>query len=276
MLTRVISGIFLVIILGVTMFCGGWVLFAATLLISLIGFRELIKATHVRPDEKKMCGVEIMGYIGIIGYYLIMGMTTDKSMLVFPMILTIMGIMLVYVLSFPKYKADQAMAAAFSYIYAPVLLSYIYQTRMLENGIYIVWLVFIASWVCDTCAYFSGVLLGKHKLAPVLSPKKSIEGSVGGVLGAALVGFLYALVLQKIQAIVIPDNALWAFPVIAAVGSVLSQVGDLAASGIKRDHGIKDYGTLIPGHGGIMDRFDSVIVTAPLIYYGAILLMQLN
>ena len=276
MLTRVISGIFLVIILAITMFSGGWVLFGVTFLISLVGFRELIKATHVRPEENKVCGVEAVGYAGIAAYYIVISQATDKVFFLFPIILTIMGMMLVYVLTFPKYKADKVMAAAFSFLYAPVLLSYIYQTRMMENGIYIVWLVFIASWVCDTCAYFSGVLLGKHKLAPVLSPKKSVEGSVGGVIGAAVVGFLYALVLQKIQTIVIPDNALWAFPVIAAVGSVLSQIGDLAASGIKRDHGIKDYGNLIPGHGGIMDRFDSVIVTAPLIYYGAMLLMQLS
>ena len=276
MLTRVISGIFLVIFLGITMFCGGWVLFSATLFVSLVGFYELIKAIHVRPDEKKMCGVEIMGYIGIIGYYIIMGMAKEKAFLLFPIILTIMAMMLVYVLKFPKYKADKAMGSVFAFLYAPILLSYIYQTRMMENGLYIVWLVFIASWVCDTCAYFSGVLLGRHKLAPVLSPKKSVEGAIGGVLGAAVVGFLYALVLQKIEAIVIPDNALWAFPIIAAVGAVLSQIGDLAASGIKRDYGIKDYGKLIPGHGGIMDRFDSVIVTAPLIYYGAMLLMQLR
>nr|MBQ8252664.1 phosphatidate cytidylyltransferase [Lachnospiraceae bacterium] len=274
MLTRVISGIFIVIILAITMFSGGWILFGVTLLVSLIGFNELIKATHVRPDEKKMCGVEMVGYAGIAAYYIVISQATDKVFFLFPIILTIMGMLLVYVLTFPKYKADKLMAAAFSFIYAPVLLSYIYQTRMMENGIYIVWLVFIASWVCDTFAYFSGVLLGKHKLAPVLSPKKSVEGSVGGVLGAALAGFLYALVLQKIQTIIIPDNALWAFPMIAAVGSVLSQIGDLAASGIKRDYGIKDYGNLIPGHGGIVDRFDSVIVTAPLIYYGAMLLMH--
>lgn len=276
MLTRVISGIFLVIILGVTMLCGGWVLFGATLLISLVGFNELIRATHVRPEEKKICGVEMIGYLGIIAYYIVLLFPQAKVFLMATILLTIMAMMVVYVFMFPKYNAGQIMAAAFSFIYAPVLLSYIYQTRMLENGIYIVWLVFIASWICDTCAYFFGVLFGKHKLAPVLSPKKSIEGSVGGIFGSAVVGFLYAFVLYKMGVSFVEGDVLKAFPLIAAVGSVLSQIGDLAASGIKRNNDIKDYGKLIPGHGGIMDRFDSVIVTAPLIYYGAMLLLHLQ
>lgn len=275
MLTRIISGIFLVIILGVTMFCGGWVLLGATCFISLVGFNELIKAAHVRPDEKKISAMEVMGYIGIVIYYILLAIVQEKAFVTAVMILTIMGMMLVYVLTFPKYHASQVMAAVFSFIYAPVFLSYIYQTRMMENGIYIVWLVFIASWVCDTCAYFFGVLFGKHRLAPVLSPKKSIEGSVGGIFGSAVVGFLYALALQKNGIHFMEGNVLLAFPLIAAVGSVLSQIGDLAASGIKRNNNIKDYGKLIPGHGGIMDRFDSVIVTAPLIYYGAMLLLHL-
>ena len=186
-----------------------------------------------------------------------------------------MGMMLVYVLTFPKYHAQQVMSAGFSFLYCPVLLSYIYMTRNLTQGIFLVWLIFSASWGCDTCAYAVGKLLGKHKLAPVLSPKKSIEGAVGGVAGAALIGFLYAWGLQKAGVTAISDDAIWAFPLISGVGAVLSQLGDLAASGIKRDHNIKDYGRLIPGHGGIMDRFDSVIVTAPLIYYLCIILLEL-
>ena len=119
------------------------------------------------------------------------------------------------------------------------------------------WLVFLSAWGCDTCAYCTGVLIGKHKLAPVLSPKKSIEGAVGGVVGAALLGALFGALAEG-------DPGLYA--VICGVGAAASQIGDLAASAVKRQHDIKDYGTLIPGHGGILDRFDSVIVTAPMIY----------
>ena len=101
--------------------------------------------------------------------------------------------------------------------------------------------------------------LGRHRLAPELSPKKSVEGAIGGVAGSALVGFLYGLLIS-------PDAGALVYALISAIGAVISQFGDLTASAIKRNHDIKDYGKLIPGHGGIIDRFDSVIVTAPIIY----------
>lgn len=113
--------------------------------------------------------------------------------------------------------------------------------------------------------------MGKHKLAPVLSPKKSIEGAVGGVVGAALLGAIYAVAINHFAPGANADAAQYA--IICAVGGVISQVGDLAASAIKRNHDIKDYGKLIPGHGGILDRFDSVIITAPIIFYMATILM---
>ena len=108
-------------------------------------------------------------------------------------------------------------------------------------------------------------------MAPVLSPKKSIEGAVGGVVGAALLGALYAWAVSGYN----PNSAHTPliYAIICAVGALVSMVGDLAASAIKRQQHIKDYGTLIPGHGGILDRFDSVIFTAPIIYVLAISLI---
>ena len=113
--------------------------------------------------------------------------------------------------------------------------------------------------------------IGKHKLAPVLSPKKSIEGAIGGTVGSALVGALFAWLF------LIPetgsDAMIWVVALISAAGAVISQVGDLSASAIKRNHDIKDYGKIIPGHGGIMDRFDSVLFTAPVIYFLSVILL---
>lgn len=275
MLVRLISGILLLVILAVVMVSGGWLLFGFTLLISLIGFQELIKATGVRTDPQKYSPVEMVGYIGIVAYYVLLFVRGMDAFSLFPIILTIMGMMLVYVLAFPKYDASRIMAAGFSFLYAPVFLSFIYLTRLLPHGIYLVWLIFCGSWASDTCAYVVGMLFGRHKLAPVLSPKKTIEGSVGGILGAALIGYLYAYILCRFGTTDVTDAILWAFPAISAIGALLSQIGDLAASGIKRNHNIKDYGKLIPGHGGIMDRFDSVIVTAPLIYYCSMLFLHL-
>ena len=118
---------------------------------------------------------------------------------------------------------------------------------------------------CDTCAYLAGVTMGKHKMAPILSPKKSIEGAIGGVIGAALIGAIYgAAVGSHVDAV---SNAPLYFAILCACAGLISMVGDLVASAIKRNYEIKDYGKLIPGHGGVLDRFDSVIFTAPIIYY---------
>ena len=165
------------------------------------------------------------------------------------------------------------MMAFFGVIYVAFMISYMYKVRAMENGIYIVWLILIASWGNDTFAYFTGVLLGKHKMAPKLSPKKSIEGAVGGVLGAILLGAVYAFVISAKMSEVIAHPVL-VFTTASFLGAFISIVGDLAASAIKRDYGIKDYGNIIPGHGGILDRFDSCIFTAPVVYWAVYIVMN--
>ena len=173
--------------------------------------------------------------------------------------------MFIYVFAYPKYEAKHIMSAFFGMFYVGVMLSYIYQIRTLENGLYLAFLIFICSWGCDTCAYCVGKLIGKHKMSPVLSPKKSVEGAVGGVLGTALLTVIYALVFKEQMGMEL--NGIIILAVISAVAALISMVGDLCASAIKRNYNIKDYGKLIPGHGGIMDRFDSMMITAPIIYY---------
>ena len=180
------------------------------------------------------------------------------------LILGVLLIMSVYVFTYPKYQTGQIIGAFFGIVYVGVMLSYVLQTRLLEGGAFLVWLIFLCSWGCDTCAYCVGMLIGKHKMAPVLSPKKSIEGAVGGVAGATLLGVAYAAATQ---------GPMVQYAVICAVGALISMVGDLAASAIKRNQGIKDYGKLIPGHGGILDRFDSVIFIAPVIYFLSLIMI---
>ena len=254
--TRLLSGILLVIVALLTICSGNLILLLTLLGISVIGMQELYKVMGVRQDKFNL--LEIAGYIGIVLYYALMyfDVNIDGELLI---LAALVMIMCVYVFTYPKYEAKQIMAALFGLVYVGVMLSFIYRTRMLgDEGKYLVWLIFICSWGCDTCAYCVGMLIGKHKMAPVLSPKKSVEGAVGGVVGAALIGVIYAAVL---------GNDMLAYAIICAVGALISMVGDLAASAIKRNQGIKDYGKLIPGHGGILDRFDSVIFTAPMIYF---------
>ncbi len=274
--TRVISGIFLILIAGISLYFGGAVLALILAAISLIGYYELSKVIGLHGKKGIPGCLETIGYISVVAYYILVYLGLSERFFTVWLILSLLIMAAAYVFTFPKYEAGLLMGAFFSVIYAPVMFSFIYLIRNRENGFWLVWFVFIASWVSDTCAYCVGMLLGKHKLAPVLSPKKSIEGAVGGVVGSALIGFLYAKGLQIfLPAAGLGSEILWAYPLISAIGAVLSQAGDLAASGIKRDHDLKDYSHLIPGHGGIMDRFDSVIVTAPLIYYLSLLLLDL-
>lgn len=221
--------------------------------------------------QKGFGALEIAGYVGTVLYYLsLLWVKTDEfSMMI--LLFALVLIMCVYVFTYPKYRAEQIMAALFGIFYVAVMLSYIYKTRTLEGGAWLVGLIFLSSWGSDTCAYCVGMLIGKHKMAPVLSPKKSVEGGVGGVLGAALLGALYALLISGVNQA--DGHTPLMYAVICAVGALISMVGDLAASAIKRNKEIKDYGKLIPGHGGVLDRFDSVIFTAPFIYFLASVLI---
>ena len=264
--TRLLSGILLVIIALITIITGGDVLFGTILLISLIGMTEIYKVLEI---EKKELG--FVGYAAAIVYFALIrfGLTEWVTALGIGFLILIMA---VYVFTYPKFRSEHVTLAFFGLFYVAFMLSYVYQIRMLEQGAFLVWLVFLCSWGCDTCAYCVGVTMGKHKMAPVLSPKKSVEGGIGGVVGAALLGAIYAVAINRFAPGANADALQYAL--ICGVGGMISQVGDLAASAIKRNHNIKDYGKLIPGHGGIMDRFDSVIVTAPMIYFLAVLLIQ--
>lgn len=261
--TRLLSGIVLVIVLIGTVGCGGRLLLAVLVALSLIGLSELYKVVGV---EKSLGAA---GYIAAVGYYLLLltGQTEYMMPLTIMLLVAVMGI---YVFAFPSFRAEQVMTVFFGFFYVALMLSYVYQTRMLPEGGVIVWLIFLSSWGCDTCAYCVGVLIGKHKMAPKLSPKKSVEGGIGGIVGAALLGALFAFAAGGIKEV---SANPFHYAVICGVGGAISQVGDLAASAIKRNHEIKDYGKLIPGHGGVLDRFDSVIFTAPIIYYLALYLV---
>ena len=260
MRTRVMSGAVLIVILFTCLYFGGWVTFGLSLFISLVGMYELIK---VKKLEKT--GLAVVGYIAAITYYFIL-LLNDPAYILLLLVASCILMMSVYVFTFPQYNTEDVMWVFFSIVYVAVTLSYIYQVRMMQDGIYIVWLIFVSSWGNDTCAYFTGVFLGKHKMTPKLSPKKTYEGAIGGVLGATLLGFCYGFAISSKMSDVLV-HPVYTFAIASFIGAFLSIFGDLAASAIKRNHDVKDYGKLIPGHGGIMDRFDSAIFTAPVVYW---------
>lgn len=270
--TRLISGIILLVLTAVFVTLGGIPLLVALEVISIAGFLELIKAVGIKRDEKGINFLEIIGIIGIICMYacqiffVIQKEAVDVVYLLAIVVFTIIGLLAVYVVTFPKYDAKQIVEVVFAFMYVPVMLSFISMTRALpEIGSKVVWMIWISAWGSDTFAYCVGMLTGKtignHKAFPVLSPKKSIEGCIGGIAGAAILGMLFGKFIMG------SDYGTIMMGVICGIGSVIAQCGDLAASAIKRNYHIKDYGKCIPGHGGILDRFDSIIFTAPCIYF---------
>ncbi len=279
---RIISGTVIAVFIVVFGVLGSYPLAVLLMICSAIGYHELAKVCKVTEDGKHNVLTDI-GYIMTVVYYVGLMVIqylkgTDPTEMLhsadfFTMVIvagTFLMTMTGYVFTFPKFRAEQVMASFAGFIYAPVLMSFVYRGRELPRGIFIYALVFVCSSVCDTCALAAGMAFGKHKMAPVLSPKKTIEGAVGGVIGSAAAAFLTSLLMG----IVYPDSSRpLEFVVIGICGALISMVGDLGASAIKRNYGIKDYGHLIPGHGGIMDRFDSIIFTAPVIYVLGLLLL---
>ncbi len=257
--TRLISGIILVILAVFTIGSGGVLLWATTLGLSLIALYELYRALRL---EGKIPAY--IGYACTLAYYvLILCRAEQYIMLLF--ISTLLIFLGFYVFTFPEFKTEQISTAFFGILYVGVLFAYIYKVRIHPNGQYLVWLIILSSWGSDTCAYAVGMLFGKHKAFPNLSPKKSVEGCIGGVVGSALLGAIYALIFGMRMTEL--ENPLISCTAACAIGSVISQIGDLAASAIKRNHDIKDFGKIIPGHGGVLDRFDSVLFTAPAIFF---------
>ena len=166
-----------------------------------------------------------------------------------------------------KDKISDIMTLYALFVYVVGCFSSIVLVRDLPNGQYKYLLIFIGAWVCDTFAYFVGKFFGKHKLIPEISPKKTIEGSVGGIVFTVGAFILYGFIIKRFFGYEMPYVMLG---VLGLFVSVISQMGDLIASSIKRQYGIKDYGFIFPGHGGVLDRFDSVMLTAPVLYFGFI------
>ena len=278
---RIISGIVIAAVLILLAISGGVPLGLFAAACGMIGYYELSKALGVFANLERMNGPAAVGMLGTAVFYAVLIVTgsllEQRAMisavsLILPtaVIMLFLAEMTVFVFTYPAYKAPQVVGAVFAFLYASVLMSFVYLTRLLPYGILFFAMIFFCSSICDVCAWAVGRKIGRHRLAPILSPKKSVEGAIGGVVGSTLI----CLITAGIVELVIPGSHLFLmFLVMGPAGSIISQIGDLAASGIKRSVGLKDYGNLIPGHGGIMDRFDSVLFTAPVIYLLAVLFL---
>ncbi len=296
---RVISGIVIAVLAVLLGLIGGTPLGIVLGVCSLVGYYELTRALGVHdPGKGKINGLEITGLCVGALYYAVLMLTGSlygnyerdgllllwgayepegfihiaDSLTIAAFVAVFMINMTIYVLTFPRYEACQVVNSVFAFLYAPLLIACIYRAQYLPYGKFVYALIFFCAWICDTCAWAVGRAFGRHKMTPVLSPHKTIEGALGGILGStALCVFMAYLVDRLVPEM--PLHLYIPFAVLGVAGALLGMVGDLAASAIKRNHGIKDYGRVIPGHGGIMDRFDSIIFTAPIIYALGVLLL---
>lgn len=248
---------------------GTWFLKAGVLLVSLIGMFEFYRA--VKIEEKS---ITCIGYAGAVMYLLLIDKIYDSGFLVVFSIL-ILSVLIFLILKHKVYNIYDGALTLFGFFYVCFLISFIILTRDYKDGIYFVWLIFISAWGSDTGAYFAGKLFGKHKLTPELSPNKTVEGAIGGIFLATLVSFAYGYIISNLN--LFSENYFIVFcTIIAFLGSIFSQIGDLVASSIKRYTKIKDFGTIIPGHGGVLDRFDSILFTSPIVYAVLIALSKLT
>lgn len=236
-----------------TIYTGGNTLNAFILFISLVGineFYDVFKETDIRP-------IKHIGFIASLLFF-VMNLNILKIELNFIIFISTILALIKIVLD-ENIKLNDVFATIFGIIYIP----FFFQHIMYLDGYKHIWLIIIISWGTDTFAYLFGNLFGRTKLSPKLSPNKTVEGSLGGILGAVVLTVIFCKVFM------VPDITKMIF--LAIVCSVISQLGDLTASRIKRITGIKDYGYIIPGHGGILDRFDSILFVAPCLYYFLVL-----
>ncbi|MBM7613696.1 phosphatidate cytidylyltransferase [Alkaliphilus hydrothermalis] len=260
MLKRVISGVLGVPILLAIIHYGGMALFLSVLVISVIGLSEFYRAVR----NKGINPISWVGYLASIGIISLFNFNFEANYILFLIVVTTFILSIILLLK-PKYNITDASITAFGIIYVTILLGHVLLTSKQDNSIAI-WLIFITAWATDTCAYFTGVFFGKRKLCPVISPKKTIEGAIGGLVGSIVISGIFGYLFLADHLLVVL--------LIGLIGSILSVFGDLTASIIKRYVEVKDYGNLMPGHGGVLDRFDSILFTAPVVYYFLIFMIN--
>ncbi len=248
--------------IAVVVFSGTWVFPVVMTLLCLGGTWEMLGCVGVRKNYLLSVPAYAASAVStVFAYFLGYGACLTVIMCYLTVLLA------VSVFFDERVKINDVFCAFTSTLYVMLCLSALTALRGgKEHGLYLFLLVFIAAWITDTFAYFTGVFVGKHKLIPRISPKKTVEGSVGGIVFCVIAFTVYGIILNRCFGVDVN------FPVLIAVGfamSIISQIGDLVASAIKRSYGIKDYSNLFPGHGGILDRFDSIMILAPLLLFVA-------
>lgn len=256
---RVISASVLVILILALIIAGGIVFKIGFLIIIAIALYEYINVYRI-TNNKVIPSILIFGYI--INIYIIL---FDKADFSLPSIYLIVLLSMAVPIFWRSYNVISSAVTIVGYVYIINFFTLLVLIRGWQNGNRLILLPFIIAWFSDTFAYYFGRLLGKRrfqrKLCPDISPKKTVIGFVGGIIGSITGVLLWANIIMNV-------NYKWyELVLLGIVSGIISQIGDLVASLIKRYIGVKDYGNIIPGHGGILDRFDSILFITPIVYY---------
>lgn len=266
MITRIITGIIGIALAAYVIQTGGWVFSGMVLLLSVAGWHEFVKAFIHK-------GIRLSYFIGILVLVLFWGCAwlgnSDEFVAVGTAAMLV--VLSKAVLAHKTFSVEQACISLAGMVYVGFAFSHLILLRFMGNGVMLqtpvgnmeagcalLWLALIGTWASDTFAYFTGSLLGRHKLCPDISPNKTIEGFIGGLIGTT------------VSVVVLGMAVSFPFLSMLLLGicvDLIATIGDLVESIIKRYTGIKDSGSLIPGHGGVLDRFDSVMFTVPFVYY---------
>ena len=257
--TRLISAVVLVaILLAAVFFTPGWVF---ALLVCALTFMVMYELTNVVGLKSKPA-VVITNYIFAAVFMFMCHFM--HPMFYYPVIIVYcIALSIICVLDNKRVKFTDVCASVFIVIYSVVFLLHLVFIRRLDNGIAVLFMALLGAYITDTGAYFTGMAIGKHKLIPAVSPNKTVEGAIGGVVSTLVCFMIYGGILTSIGYTI---NFLL-MGLLAITCGVVAQFGDLTASVMKRSFDVKDFGNLIPGHGGMVDRVDSLMFVAPVVYY---------
>ncbi len=254
---RIISGTILLIIVGIILILGNTTAVnLATSIVAIIAINEYFNSFKNKNNVDKWIGTILAILIAFIGI-------TPVKVLILEFLVSIVLLFLKVIVTQMKTNFNDIALSGFGIFYIIGFIIFVPLIFRTNNGKLLIWYLAIAAWGTDTFAYLIGSKIGKHKLTK-LSPKKSIEGSIAGTLGAVLMALVYTYFINKFTNMEISYLAISGIIILL---SILGQIGDLAASSIKRYIGIKDFSNLIPGHGGMLDRIDSLLFIAPFAYF---------
>jgi len=269
MKTRVISAIVAIAILAAVIYLGETAIGIAVFLLAVMALHEFNRALEmggympVKAISFAAC-IPLL-YIALSGILpsgaVISGNSVVIAAAVFVFALLV-SLFCFLMFSDGKYGIKDVSVTLFGIMYIPFLFSFFTLTRQMEAGYLYIWLILIGACATDTFAYFTGLAVGRVKIVPKISPKKTLEGCIGGVAGCIIAMTVFGACFINGM-----DVPLMRFAVLGLICGIISQLGDWSASAVKRAVGIKDYGNIMPGHGGVLDRIDRILFTAPAGYF---------